>query len=185
MFTQRTPDEVEQAIEEAREAGAQGLIIDVRQNPGGLLAETVEATGLFLNGGLVLTEEDGTGRVVKWNAKSGGAGTDIPLAVLVDQYSASGAEVLAGALQDRGRAVLIGDLTFGKGSVTHLRSLSDGSGLYITFARWFTPSGKLIEGEGIEPDIEVLFTEADLAAQRDPQVEEALKYLEEVIASGT
>ncbi len=184
VFTQRTPEEVELAIRQAEEAGAQGLIIDVRQNPGGLLAETVETTGIFLDGGLVLTEEDGTGRVVDWTAKSGGT-TDIPLAVLVDQFSASGAEVLAGALQDRGRAVLIGDLTFGKGSVTHLRILSDGSGIYITFARWYTPSGELIEGEGVEPDIEVLFTEADLAAQRDPQVEEALRYLEELVTAGT
>ncbi|MFQ5933504.1 MAG: S41 family peptidase [Dehalococcoidia bacterium] len=183
VFTKRTPDEVAQALRQIEEEGAKALILDVRQNPGGLLAETVEATGHFLNGGLVLIEQDSSGREINWTARSGGLATDIPLVVLVNEFSASGAEVLAGALQDRERATLIGSLTFGKGSVTHLRGLSDGSGIYITFARWYTPSGRVIEGEGIEPDIEVLVTEADRAAQRDPQLEEAITFLEGLISS--
>ncbi|MFQ5875415.1 MAG: S41 family peptidase [Dehalococcoidia bacterium] len=185
VFTQRTPAEFAEALQEIKESGAKGLIVDIRQNPGGLLAETVEVAGEFLDGGLVLFEEDGDGRRIDWTARSGGLAIDIPTAVLINEFSASGAEVLAGALQDRSRATLIGATTFGKGSVTHLRGLSDGSGLYVTFARWYTPSGRLIEGEGIDPDIEVLFTEADLAAQRDPQLEEAMRFLEELIATGT
>ncbi|MEE9249122.1 MAG: S41 family peptidase [Dehalococcoidia bacterium] len=185
QFTRRTPDETEQAIREAQDLGAKALILDVRRNPGGLLVETVQVADHFLSGGLVLFEEDGDGRRTDWTARPGGVDLETPLVVLVDQFSASGAEVLAGALQDRNRATVIGAQTFGKGSVTHLRGLTDGSGLYITFARWFTPLGQIIEGEGITPDIEVLFTEADAAAQRDPQLEAAIEHLEAIIGSDT
>ena len=177
LFTRRTPSEVESAMKEAIEQGARGVILDVRQNPGGLLRETVQVADIFLDGGLVLIEMERDGTRTDWTATSGGAALEIPLAVLVDAHSASGAEVLAGALQDRGRAQLIGLPTFGKGSVTRLNPLSDGSGLYVTFARWFTPDGDVIEGFGIEPDILVSFTEADLAAQRDVQLEAAVEHL--------
>ena len=177
LFTRRTPSEVESVLEEAIEQGARGVILDVRQNPGGLLRETVQVADIFLDGGLVLIEMERDGTRTDWNATSGGVALDIPLAVLVDTHSASGAEVLAGALQDRGRAQLIGLPTFGKGSVTRLNPLSDGSGLYVTFARWFTPDGDVIEGFGIEPDILVSFTEADLAAQKDVQLEAAVEHL--------
>ena len=177
LFTRRTPSEVESVMEEAIEQGARGVILDVRQNPGGLLRETVQVADIFLDGGLVLIEMERDGTRTDWNATEGGAALNIPLAVLVDAHSASGAEVLAGALQDRGRAQLIGLPTFGKGSVTRLNPLSDGSGLYVTFARWFTPDGDVIEGFGIEPDILVSFTEADLAAQKDVQLEAAIEHL--------
>ena len=177
LFTRRTPSEVESVVEEAIEQGARGVILDVRQNPGGLLRETVQVADIFLDGGLVLIEMERDGTRTDWTATSGGAALDIPLAVLVDAHSASGAEVLAGALQDRGRAQLIGLPTFGKGSVTRLNPLSDGSGLYVTFARWFTPDGDVIEGFGIEPDILVSFSEADLAAQKDVQLEAAVEHI--------
>ena len=177
LFTRRTPEETEAFLEEALSQGAKGIILDVRQNPGGLLRETVQVADHFLDGGLVLIEMEGDGSRTDWEANSGGVALDIPLTVLVDVHSASGAEVLAGALQDRGRAQLIGLPTFGKGSVTRLNPLSDGSGLYVTFARWFTPDGDVIEGFGIEPDILVSFTEADLAAQKDVQLEAAVEHL--------
>ncbi len=177
LFTRRTPSETQSFLEEALSQGARGIILDVRQNPGGLLRETVDVADLFLDGGLVLIEMEGNGSKTDWTANSGGVALDVPLAVLVDAHSASGAEVLAGALQDRGRAQLVGLPTFGKGSVTRLNALSDGSGLYVTFARWFTPDGDVIEGFGIEPDILVSFTEADLAAQRDVQLEAAVEHL--------
>ena len=177
LFTRRTPSETAAYLEEALTKGARGVILDVRQNPGGLLRETVEVADLFLDDGLVLIEMERDGTRTDWNATSGGVALDVPLAVLVDAHSASGAEVLAGALQDRGRAQLIGMPTFGKGSVTRLNPLTDGSGLYVTFARWFTPDGDVIEGFGIEPDILVSFTEADLAAQKDVQLEAAVEHL--------
>ena len=177
LFTRRTPEETEAFLEEALSQGAKGIILDVRQNPGGLLRETVQVADLFLDGGLVLIEMEGDGRRTDWEANNGGTALEVPLAVLVDAHSASGAEVLAGALQDRGRAQLIGLPTFGKGSVTRLNPLSDGSGLYVTFARWFTPDGDVIEGFGIEPDILVSFSEADLAAQRDVQLEAAIEHV--------
>lgn len=177
LFTRRTPAEVESVLEEIIEQGARGVILDVRQNPGGLLRETVQVADIFLDGGLVLIEMERDGTRTDWTATNGGVALEVPLAVLVDAHSASGAEVLAGALQDRGRAQLIGMPTFGKGSVTRLNPLSDGSGLYVTFARWFTPDGDVIEGFGIEPDILVSFTEADLAAQKDVQLEAAVEHL--------
>ena len=177
LFTRRTPIETEDLIKEAKSQGARGIILDVRQNPGGLLRETVEVADIFLDGGLVLIEMEGDGTRTDWTASSDGAALEIPLAVLVDAHSASGAEVLAGALQDRNRAQLVGTPTFGKGSVTRLNGLSDGSGLYVTFARWFTPDGDVIEGFGIEPDILVTFSEADLAAQRDVQLEAAVEHV--------
>ena len=146
LFTRRTPEETEASLREAISQGARGVILDLRQNPGGLLRETVEVADLFLDGGLVLIETERDGSSTDWNATRGGVALDIPLTVLVDEHSASGAEVLAGALQDNGRAMLIGAPTFGKGSVTRLNALSDGSGLYVTFARWFTPDGDVIEG---------------------------------------
>lgn len=177
LFTRRTPSETEAFLEEAISQGAKGVVLDLRQNPGGLLRETVQVAELFLDGGLVLIEMEGDGTRTDWEANSGGVALEIPLAVLVDAHSASGAEVLAGALQDQGRAQLIGLPTFGKGSVTRLNGLTDGSGLYVTFARWFTPDGDVIEGFGIEPDILVSFSEADLAAQRDAQLEAAVEHV--------
>ncbi len=168
-FSQRTPSELREALTQAVALEAQGLIIDLRFNPGGLLAETVQVADEFLDGGLVLYEQDSEGRRLDWNADSRGLATEIPLVILVNEFSASGAEVLAGALQDHDRATLIGSQTFGKGSVTHLRSLRDGSGIYVTFARWYTPTGRLIEGDGITPDIVVPIIEADLYVNTDEE----------------
>ncbi|MBA7607811.1 hypothetical protein ES703_14980 [subsurface metagenome] len=114
----------------------------------------------------------------EWKASSGGLAADLPLAVLVDGGSASGSEVLAGALQDHGRAPLIGTTTYGKGSVQLIHELSDGSALYVTWARWLTPNGHLIEGHGLTPDFEVPITEEDIAQGIDPQLERAIDYLE-------
>ncbi len=132
----------------------------------------------FLDGGIVLYEADEAGNIFKeWTASSGGLAIDLPIAVLVDGGSASGSEVLAGALQDRGRATLIGTETFGKGSVNVVRKLSDGSALVVTTARWLTPDHHMIEGVGLTPDIEVNITIDDIASGRDPQLESAIQYL--------
>ena len=113
----------------------------------------MDVTSHFIDGGIVLYEIRGDGSRRDWNANSDGLAKDIPLVLLVNGGSASGSEVLAGALMDYERATVIGAKTFGKGSVNVLRDLSDGSGLTFTVARWYTPEGTLIEGEGLQPDI--------------------------------
>jgi carboxyl-terminal processing protease len=110
--------------------------------------------------------------------KPGGLATDLPLAVLVNGNSASASEVVAGALQDYGRAPLIGNQTFGKGSINHFRQLSDGSAIYISIGRWYTPNGRQIEGNGLTPDIVVNTTEQDIQQGKDPQLDRAIEYIE-------
>jgi carboxyl-terminal processing protease len=120
---------------------------------------------------------DGTERT--YPANRGGVALDIPLVVLVDGGSASASEIVAGAIQDANRGTLIGTKTLGKGSVQLVNTLSDGSQLRVTTAKWFTPNDREIHGKGLEPDIEVPITEEDLAQDRDPQLERAIVYLQE------
>ena len=175
-FSERTHEELVTALNDTL---IEGIILDLRGNPGGSLQAVVDVAGEFLDGGIVLYEADDEGNITKeWPASPEGLATDLPLAVLVDVGSASGSEVLAGALQDRERAKLIGTTTYGKGSVCTLQVLSDGSALYITTARWLTPNGYLIEGKGLTPDIEVAMTEEDIESGRDPQLEGAIEYIE-------
>jgi carboxyl-terminal processing protease len=152
-FTERTVAELAPVMEEA-EQGSAGIIIDLRSNPGGPVDAVVGVASFFLNEGVVLDIVDNAGEHYAYSVEPGLA-TDLPVVVLVDEYSASGSEVLAGALQDYGRAVIAGQKTFGKGSANTLQPLKDGSALYITYARWYTPKGRLIEGEGISPDYEL------------------------------
>jgi carboxyl-terminal processing protease len=154
-FSERTAEELLPVIQSLEAQGAEGIILDLRDNPGGLLETVVDVASFFLKEGVVAEVVDNQGRRDVYSVKSGGITTDLPMVVLVNEYSASGSELLAGALQDYGRALVAGATTFGKGSVDILRRLSDGSGLYITNARWFTPNGRLIEGEGIHPDHEL------------------------------
>ena len=178
-FAERTPDELTSALNDARQSGAWSIILDLRGNPGGYLNVVVDMASEFLDGGIILYEADGEGDIIKeWPASSGGLATDLPLIVLVDGGSASGSEVLAAALRDHGRAMLIGTKTYGKGSVNILHRLSDGSALYVTTERWLTPDRHLIEGVGLIPDIEVEITAEDIASGRDPQLEFAIEYLQ-------
>jgi len=175
QFTERTPEELRDVIEDVKEAGSEGIILDVRSNPGGLLDSTVDVAAEFLSGGLVTYEINGRGVRRDWPAHTKGTALDIPLVVLVDQFSASGSEVLAAALQDRGRAAIIGEQTFGKGSVNILRELrEDEGGIYLTIGRWYTPNGGLIEGDGVIPDVTV---ELPFDAEVDLQLDAAIEQL--------
>jgi len=166
------------AIEELLAQNPKGLILDLRSNPGGLLNESIMTAGLFLpRDTLVLIERFKDGTETPYTTSEEPVAPDIPLVVLVDVGSASASEIVAGALQDHGRAVLIGDKTFGKGSVQLLHELSDGSELRVTVARWFTPNDRAIHGEGLDPDILVEVTQEDLDAERDPQLDRAVEYL--------
>ena len=183
QFTQRTPSELRDALQKAKEQGVKGIVLDLRGNPGGLLDATVQVASEFIEDGVVLYEVDGRGNRQELRARKGGTATKVPLAVLINGGSASGSEVLAGALQDYGRAPLIGMKTFGKGSVNIMRRLSDGSGLYITIARWHTPKGNVIEGKGLTPDFEVILTPEDRRTGTDTQLARALKYIQEHLAA--
>ena len=178
-FAERTPVELTSALNSALQSDAWGIILDLRGNPGGLLDVVVDVADEFLDGGIILYAADGEGDIIEdFPASSGGLATDLPLIVLVDGGSASGSEVLAGALRDHERATLIGTITYGKGSVNILHELSDGSALYVTTARWLTPDLHLIEGVGLTPDIEVEITAEDIASGQDPQLESAIEYLQ-------
>jgi len=153
-FSERTAQELAPVLESIAQE-ATGIILDLRSNGGGLLDTVTDVAGYFLREGIVVDVVDNQGEHTIYPVKSSQLTTDLPMVVLVDGYSASGSEVLTGALQDYGRATIAGARTFGKGSVNILRQLQDGSGLYITTARWLTPNGRLIEGEGLDPDYEL------------------------------
>ena len=179
-FTQTTNEELIEALRRVDRLGGRGIILDVRNNPGGLLNSVVNVASHFIKDGSVLTEIDGRGERKEWPVRSGGLATDIPLVLLVNEFSASGSEVLAGALMDFQRAPVIGVKTFGKGSVNTHRQLDDGSGLYFTIARWYTPGGTLIEGEGLEPDLVVMQPED---GSEDLQLDKAIEILEAQVSA--
>ncbi len=160
-FTERTDDELTEVINELDTHRTEGIILDLRGNPGGLLEPVINVASHFLTEGVVLEMRNNRGQVSTFSVNKDMPNTDLPVVVLVDNASASGSEVLAGALQDYNRAVIAGSTTYGKGSVNMLYNLSDGSGIYITTARWLTPNGRLIEGYGIEPDFKLDLAEVD------------------------
>jgi len=176
-FSERTGDETVSALKSVLASGAKGIVLDLRDNPGGILDSAVTVASQFLKQGIVLYALDSSDKKETWDVKAGGLATDLPLAVLVNGNSASASEVVAGALQDYGRAPLIGNQTFGKGSVNHFRQLSDGSAIYISIGRWYTPNGRQIEGNGLTPDIVVNTTEQDIQQGKDPQLDRAIEYI--------
>jgi carboxyl-terminal processing protease len=160
-FTERTDQELSISLKDIALKKARGIILDLRGNPGGLLETVIDVASHFLTEGTVVDMVSNQGRVATLKVIKSSPTTDLPMVVLVDKASASGSEVLAGALQDHGRAIVAGNTTYGKGSVNILRRLDDGSGLYITTARWLTPNGRLIEGQGIDPDQKLELTGED------------------------
>ena len=184
-FYPQTAEKLRGVIEQEIEAGAKGLILDLRSNGGGLLSAAVDVASLFVEDGLALYVVDANNRRTDYNINTEGRQflTDIPMVVLINGGSASASEILAGALQDHDRAKLIGDTSFGKGSVNWLRRLSNGAGLYITVAHWYTPDGRLIQGEGVEPDIEV--TSRDAQKADVDQLRKAIEELESITGGGS
>jgi len=161
-FNERTNEELTPVLEAIDAQNAIGIIIDLRNNPGGIVEAVVDVASRFLDEGeVIFSIRDNEGNLETIKANSQEITTDLPMVVLVGAFSASGSEVLSGAFKDHGRATIAGKTTFGKGSVNYLIQLEDGSGLYITSARWLTPDGSLIEGEGITPDIELELTGED------------------------
>lgn len=158
-FNDRTTLELLDALrEQAKKAQIKGIVLDLRNNPGGLFKQSVTVADVFLKRGTIVSMR-GRGGVVLETHEARNAGTDVtcPLVVLVNQGSASASEIVAGALQDHNRAVIIGERSFGKGSVQKIEPLGDGTAIKMTIARYYTPNGRSIQAEGIKPDLEVAF----------------------------
>lgn len=174
-FSATATSQMESDLQELMAQQPVGLILDLRDNPGGWLDQAVSVADLFLGDGIVLIERSNEGEQV-FRSRDGQPYEDIPLVVLVNGGSASASEIVAGAIQARGRGILVGEQTFGKGSVQRPHVLSDGSEVRVTIARWFTPNDVAIHGEGLAPDIEVVLPE-NLQPGQDPQLERAVQYL--------
>ncbi len=169
-FSEQTDEELIEILEELPLEEATGIILDLRGNSGGPIDAVVDVTSHFLKEGVIVIVRYTEGEQDSYPVKESAIKTDLPLVVLVDKGSASASEILAGALQDYGRATIVGETTYGKGSANLLFELKDGSGLYITIARWLTPNGRLIEGEGIKPDY-------PLDLEREDAIQWAIEYL--------
>lgn len=193
-FSANAAAEMRDAIKDLEKKRVAGYILDLRSNPGGLLLSSVEIAQMWLEDGTIVSTVNRAGKkdIEKSNHR---ALTTKPLVVLVDEGSASASEILSGALQDNKRAVIVGEKTFGKGLVQSVRSLGDGSGLAVTIAKYYTPSGRDINHAGIKPDVVLQLTDAQKQAlfirdrdkvgtPADPQYAKALEILRRQIASG-
>ncbi|MGQ9667625.1 MAG: S41 family peptidase [Anaerolineae bacterium] len=178
-FNSLADDKVREALKEMYRHGAQGLILDLRGNPGGLLDVAVSVGSEFVGQGIITEERAKDGTTKQYPVLAGGLATDpsLPMVVLVNQASASASEIVAGAIQDTGRGILVGTRTFGKGSVQQVHELSDGSQLRVTIAHWFTPNGRDIHKNGLEPDMKVDLSWEEYLAGKDTQLEKALEVL--------
>ena len=154
-----------------------GIILDLRNNPGGYLDTAVAVASEWVSDGSVVIERFGDGKENKYPSNGNARLKNFKTVILVNQGSASASEIVAGALSDYKKATLIGEKTYGKGSVQTLVDLDDGSAIKVTIAKWFTPNGTGINGTGIEPDKKVTLTNDDYSKNRDPQLDEALKTL--------
>lgn len=176
-FNENAGNLVRDAVRNALRHDPVGIVFDLRGNSGGLLREAVKVANVFMQDEVVLYEKFSDGRTETYRASGRAVAPDLPMVVLVNSGSASASEIVAGALQDNGRAPLVGTTTFGKGSVQLPHTLSDGSIMRVTVARWYTPGDRTIEGEGLTPDIVVEISEDQLQAGEDPQLEAALETL--------
>ena len=199
QFSQGSSDAVKAALGEIKAAGADRLVLDLRGNPGGYVNEADAIASQFLKSGVVFIDRDAQGKETKHEVTSGGLAPDIPLVVLVDAGTASSSEIVSGALQDAGRAQIVGVKTYGTGTVLGEFPLSDGSALRVGTVEWLTPNGRQIWHQGITPDVVVerpsdiepidpdqvsTMTPAQIAALTDPQLARALTVVTAVTATG-
>ena len=172
-FASTTARDLRGPLERLMQTRPKGLVLDLRSNPGGYLQAALDVASEFVGDGVLLYQEQANGQRQAFRAKPGGRATQVPLVVLVDHGSASAAEIVAAAVRDRGRGVLVGEKTFGKGTVQNLHELADKSTVRITTARWLTPNEQPLQGMGLTPDIPV----AAAAGDTDPALERAVQYL--------
>jgi carboxyl-terminal processing protease len=177
-FGDNTTSELKATLTDLMAKNPQGLILDLRNNGGGYLQTAVEVVSQFVPKGVVLYEKFGDGKQNQYDVIPGGLATDIPMVVLINEGSASASEITAGALQDYGRAKLVGVVSYGKGSVQNWVPLSDNQGaVRVTIAKWYTPNDRTIDGKGLTPDVYAIMTADDFKAGRDPQLDAATETL--------
>lgn len=181
-FTEKARSDFKEAAEEILDSPAQKLILDLRNNPGGYLEVAQDIAGWFLERGEIVVIEDMGENKKKKEYKASGNERLLyyPIVVLINEGSASGSEILAGALRDNRGILLIGETSYGKGSVQQLEELKDKSSLKITIAKWLTPKGELIAKKGLEPDIKIEMTEEDYSEERDPQLDKAIEEIKKI-----
>jgi len=177
-FSENSPNAMRVALREMINSGSDKLVLDLRSNPGGYLEASVDMASWFLPMGKVVAREQFVGgKETLYRSKGYDIFNKLPMIILVNQGSASASEILAGALSEHKTAKLVGEKTFGKGSVQELVPVTNETALKITIARWLTPNGISISKEGLKPDYEVKLTKQDFEAGRDPQMEKALELL--------
>lgn len=178
IFGDDTGKDLRAALKDLLKQNPNGMILDLRNNGGGYLQTAIDVASEFIPDGVIMLEKYGDGSQDTYNAQRGGIATQIPLVVLVNEGSASASEIVAGAIQDRGRGKLVGMTTFGKGSVQVYTPLMDEQGaVRITIARWLTPNGRTIHQKGLEPDVVVEFSDADIENNIDVQLDKAIELL--------
>jgi len=182
-FGENTTKELTSALRTLMAQNPRGLILDLRDNGGGYLETSVEVVSQFQEKGVVLYEQYGDGTKKPYNTTSGGLATKIPMVVLINEGTASASEITAGALQDYGRAKIVGVVSYGKGSVQNWVAISNEQGaVRITIARWLTPKERQIDSKGLTPDVQVERTPEDRQAGRDPQLDAAVAVLKNIIS---
>lgn len=177
QFSGNTTQLLDESLEKAKNDGVKSIVLDLRNNPGGLLNVSVELVSRFMEPGVVVYERGKDGQDIAENTVNVKERNTLPMVVLVNKGSASASEITAGALQDAGRAKIVGEVSFGKGSVQSIEPLKDGSSIKVTIAEWLTPKKREINKVGVKPDVEVSLTEDDAKNKRDPQLDKALDLL--------
>lgn len=178
-FGERTKDEWTETVNEIISKNPSGAILDLRNNPGGYLEGAVFIASEFLDGGDVVLQENNEGVRIPFKVNRGGKLTKLPMVVLINKGSASASEIVAGALQDRKRAKLLGEKSFGKGTIQEAQELPGGTGIHITVAKWLTPNGRWVnETQGLDPDVKIEAEKEDSTKDKDTQLDKALELLE-------
>jgi len=177
-FTARTPDEIKTALEDLTSSDVQSLVIDLRDNGGGLLQEAIDVAGIFLGNSVIMIQMSRTDET-EFYPRNVDVQNDLPLIVIVNGRTASASELVAGAIQDTDRGVLVGQKTFGKGTIQEIHRLSDTSSIHITSHEWLTPNRHVIDGIGLTPNIEMIPDENG----RDVELGEAVRYLQNTVLS--
>lgn len=176
-FTPRTAQEFDAALRDVTSKGATGIILDVRNNLGGSLNAVISASDLLLDSGTILIQRNADGKETSYVAKQGQLANGLPVVVLQNRFSASASEIIAAAIQENQRGTVVGEKSFGKGTVNTPKELPDGGVIFVTIAQWLTPNGALIDKVGVRPDIEILPTDEDIDARRDVQLFRAIDVL--------